>query len=372
MNGGISTKSRSETSTVDNGWSNVGLFGVFDGHGGFQVQCHSDLLWWAFLHFFQVAKFCERSCLNMFVGNGNIDVPCISHLVVWFFEFCNARLQVTYLKLSHPGMVWRCEDMWSAKGSKGRKVKVFLFFASRPSFQHIRRVLRGCGKKKTQTKHRRVQGTAMSEAAGELGGTTGTMHMFHVRSSHVPTFRVLFRNMEQRHCRKITKIFFSFCGGFKRFWEETVLGQQSYAAYKYSQPRIPTVSRLLSLLVHVGAVTYHRPEFVEMDQLLKACSLGCRRETEQMTEFWPYPSCKIYAAIKYVVPLLYSVNANTDYHSSSLIIFPTSIHIHTKNAPASRTKSEHFLTSFVEMCSTWRYVGIPQAVNACIWFWIVC
>lgn len=93
-------------------------------------------LWFAvmaFLHFFQVAKFCERSCLNMFAGNGNIDVPCISHLVVWFFKFCNARLQVTYLKLSHPGVVWRCEDMWSAKGSKGRKVKVFLFFASRPS-----------------------------------------------------------------------------------------------------------------------------------------------------------------------------------------------------------------------------------------------
>jgi len=39
----VTVSHMSETSTVDNGWSNVGLFGVFDGHGGFQV-----------------AKFCER------------------------------------------------------------------------------------------------------------------------------------------------------------------------------------------------------------------------------------------------------------------------------------------------------------------------
>ena len=53
----------------------------------------------------------------------------------------------------------------------------------------------------------------------------------------------------------------------KPFWTTMICSN-------YSQPRIPIVSRLLlSLLVHVGAMTYHRPEFVEMDQLLKACSL---------------------------------------------------------------------------------------------------
>ena len=181
-------------------------------------------LWFAvmaFLHFFQVAKFCERSCLNMFVGNGNIDVPCISHLVVWFFEFCNARLQVTYLKLSHPGMVWRCEDMWSAKGSKGRKVKVFLFFASRPSSNIVG--FSEAVEKENSNEASSRPGHCYVWSSWGARRDDGTMHMFHVRSSHVPTFRVLFRNMEQRHCRKITKIFFSFCGGFKRFWEETVL-----------------------------------------------------------------------------------------------------------------------------------------------------
>ncbi len=66
----------------------------------------------------------------------------------------------------------------------------------------------------------------------------------------------------------------------------------------YSQPRIPIVSRLLlSLLVHVGAMTYHRPEFVEMDQLLKACSLDAGERDSNRHNFWPYPSCKIYIYI---------------------------------------------------------------------------
>ena len=115
----------------------------------------------------------------------------------------------------------------------------------------------------------------MSEAAGELGDgwDDGTMHMSHVTCHympfHVTTFRVhLLKNMEQQHCRRIT----FFLGGSidfetKPFWTTMICSN-------YSQPRIPIVSRLLlSLLVHVGAMTYHRPEFVEMDQLLKACSL---------------------------------------------------------------------------------------------------
>ncbi len=175
----IRREPRSETSTVDNGWSNVGLFGVFDGHGGFQVRCWKclgsdrsdrdiqrdalsnvsilDLLWWLF--FLVVA--CSRwpNSVNVAASACLLEMATLifQQLVVRFLS--SAMPDFRSLTWSHRIQAWfedvKCE-MFERMESSNKKIyniinisvffRFFSVFCVKAKLQH-RRVLRGSGKK---------------------------------------------------------------------------------------------------------------------------------------------------------------------------------------------------------------------------------
>lgn len=183
MNGGISTKSRSETSTVDNGWSNVGLFGVFDGHGGFQVQCHSDLLWWLFCIFSR-----SPNSVNVAASTCLLEMATLMFHVspILWCDFLNSAMpDFRSLTWSYRIQAW-FEDVKICEVRKVRKdgkLKFFCFLlrGQAPTSSGSQRLW----KKKTQTLTSQVASRALL-CLKQLGSSEGRRDDAHVSCQVIP------------------------------------------------------------------------------------------------------------------------------------------------------------------------------------------
>ena len=179
----ISTKSRSETSTVDNGWSNVGLFGVFDGHGGFQVQCHSDLLWWLFCIFSR-----SPNSVNVAASTCLLEMATLMfHVspILWCDFLSSAMPDFRSLTWSYRIQAW-FEDVKICEVRKVRKdgkLKFFCFLlrGQAPTSSGSQRLW----KKKTQTLTSQVASRALL-CLKQLGSSEGRRDDAHVSCQVIP------------------------------------------------------------------------------------------------------------------------------------------------------------------------------------------
>ena len=101
---------RAETSSsVEPGWSNVGLFGVFDGHGGFQVRSNGQ---------HHIANYVCRSCLSSFCLLSSQQHKMLFHQVAKFCERVLAKKKLLVITRSPP---------------RHRRVRFFQVTSQRPS-----------------------------------------------------------------------------------------------------------------------------------------------------------------------------------------------------------------------------------------------